>query len=366
MPSALRRPRVRLLPWLLILTARGVASRAVELRSAPEPKKSGVSHFCGISVAGATACSITHSLVVPLDVIKTRMQMDSSIRGPLAAAAAVFKASHKRGLLRCCAFFNGIVPTAMGYCLQGATKFGGYELMKHGAFTRLRASGGEDAVQHWTLPIMLVSAAAAELCATTLLAPLEVLKLRIQTDAVSASRGLRRTLTHILRHENPGTLYAGFVPIAMRQLPYTVTKLVVYEVVVKVVTRSAQQLELAMSPESSGDRLRPYAIVLAGLFAGAAAAIVSHPADLLLTRICGCATSSVATNVAECVIADGFIEQAQYLMSMSLGEAFSGLGPRLAMTSIMTSIQFVLYDNVRLMLGVSGSLPPPPAVELVS
>lgn len=89
-------------------------------------------------------------------------------------------------------------------------------------------------------------------------------------------------------------------------------------------------------------------------------------ADLLLTRICGGATSSVATNVAECVIADGFIEQAQYLMSMSLGEAFSGLGPRLAMTSIMTSIQFVLYDNVRLMLGVSGSLPPPPAVELVS
>ena len=57
--------------------------------------------------------------------------------------------------------------------------------------------------------------------------------------------------------------------------------------------------------------MRPYAIVLAGLVAGAAAAVLSHPADLMLTRLCGAATANVATSAAECVIAEGFVEQAR-------------------------------------------------------
>ena len=191
-------------------------------------------YFGGIGLAGATACSATHSLVVPLDVIKTRLQTDSSVRGPLAAATAVLRESPRTGLLRCSAFFNGIAPTAMGYWLQGACKFGGYELFKQRAFHGLRETGGEEAVRTWCLPVMLASAATAEFCATALLAPLEVLKLRVQTDPASASRGVLRTVTHIVRHEGFGALYAGFCPIALRQLPYTMTKLVAYELVARV------------------------------------------------------------------------------------------------------------------------------------
>ena len=191
-------------------------------------------YFGGIGIAGATACSITHSLVVPLDVIKTRLQTDSTVRGPVAAATAVLRASPHAGLMRCSAFFNGIAPTAVGYWLQGACKFGGYEIFKQRAFSGLRKSGGEDAVRTWCLPVMLASAATAEFCAPALLAPLEVLKLRVQTDPASASRGVLRTVTHIVRHEGFGALYAGFCPIALRQLPYTMTKLVAYELVARV------------------------------------------------------------------------------------------------------------------------------------
>jgi len=287
------------------------------------------------------------------------MQTDHSVRGPVAAASAVLRASPRRGLLRCSAFMNGIAPTAMGYWMQGATKFGGYELLKQNAFGRLREAGGEEAVRKWCLPVMLVSAATAEGCATAVLAPLEVLKLRVQTDPASASRGVLRTFTHIVRHEGAGKLYVGLCPIAMRQLPYTMTKLVAYEVFAKATKTAVRRIELALNPESSGEALRPYAVVFAGLLAGAAAAVVSHPADLLLTRLCGSPTADVATNVAECVIAEGFIEQAQYLVSLGFSGAFAGLTPRLLMTSIMTSIQFVLYENVRAALGVAGVAPPP-------
>ena len=89
-------------------------------------------------------------------------------------------------------------------------------------------------------------------------------------------------------------------------------------------------------------------------------------ADLLLTRLCGSATLNVATNVAECVIADGFVEHCRYLLNLGVRDAFSGLAPRLVMTSAMTSIQFVLYDSVRQALGVSSAPQPPRAVELPS
>ena len=67
-----------------------------------------------------------------------------------------------------------------------------------------------------------------------------------------------------------------------------------------------------MAPQTScgGDNQRTVAPQ-----AGAAAAVVSHPADLLLTRLCG---SSQTTNLAECVIAEGVVDQMRYLMSLGL------------------------------------------------
>jgi len=397
------------------------------------------SYYAGISAAGAAACSVTHSLVVPLDVIKTRMQTDALVANHAhAAAAAVYRDAPGRGLLKLTAFFNGVRPTGLGYFLQGATKFGGYEFFKQRAYARLREAGGDDAVRKWQLPTMLASAATAEMAATVLLAPLEVLKLRVQTNAAAASEGALRTLSHILRHEGVGTLYAGLTPIAMRQLPYTATKLVSYEIFAKLTTGVARAIERTFMPESSGEVLRPYAIVMAGLVAGAAAAVVSHPADLLLTRVCGSATAmarervrrvwphasaqallfnpntgcptvaaqprcasasasapapassscvlsptlrpcdpatlrpcepplaQVSTNVAECVIADGFVEQCRYIWSLGLRGAYSGLTPRLMMTSVMTSVQFVIYEAVRHALGVAGTAPAPKAVVIPS
>jgi len=290
-----RRGGMRAATWhfglLIFLPAMTVAgSRDSRDRSSSTPRvaaSDAVRYFGSVSIAGATACSIAHSMVVPIDVIKTRMQSGDSL-GPLSAAGAVLRDTPHRGLLRGGgAFFAGLAPTAVGYWLQGATKFGCYELLKQGAFRRLSDAGGEEAVDRWRLPASLLSAAAAEVCATTLLAPLEVLKLRVQTDAASASRGVLRTFAHIARHEGLGAFYVGLGPIAMRQVPYTVTKLVTYETISRAWCASRRG-------DSEGG-LMPHAAICAGLLAGAAAAVVSHPADLLLTRLCGAATAAVTT-----------------------------------------------------------------------
>lgn len=324
--------------------------------SQQQGKKSRVPRQLGIALSGALACSATHCMVVPLDVIKTRMQTDATgcAGTMMTAAAAVLRDAPGRGLQRLMAFGNGLPPTALGYFMQGATKFGGYEFCKLHAYARLDAAGGERLRRKWQLPVMLLSAASAEMAATVLLAPLEVLKLRVQTDPISAAQGLRRTLMHIARHEGLGSLYVGLAPIAMRQLPYTVTKLVAYELVSRATQQVAQRREW----------LRPYAVVTAGLIAGAAAAVVSHPADLLLTRLCGTVAIGGVPNVAECVLSDGLFVQIRYLLSLGLGGMYSGLVPRLIMTSAMTSIQFSLYESVRSALGVSRQPLPPTQVRI--
>ena len=117
------------------------------------------------------------------------MQSDQSVvLGPVAAFSAVLRDSPSRGFLRCSAFVNGIVPTGIGYWMQGATKFGMYEVIKQRGLGLLRGSGGEESVRRWGLPVMLSSAAAAEMCATVLLAPMEVLKLRVQARALRLLR----------------------------------------------------------------------------------------------------------------------------------------------------------------------------------
>ena len=100
-------------------------------------------HLCGVGLAGGVACSVTHSLVLPLDVVKTRVQTDTALAtaGIGAAAAAVLRDAPGRGVLRLAAFFNGLPPTAFGYLMQGCAKFGGYELLKQQVFGRMRAAG---------------------------------------------------------------------------------------------------------------------------------------------------------------------------------------------------------------------------------
>lgn len=77
-----------------------------------------------ISVAGAISCSATHSLVVPLDVIKTRMQTNSDLTSVREAVRAILASGPGKGPLRAIAFFKGFGATAAGYWLQGAAKFG--------------------------------------------------------------------------------------------------------------------------------------------------------------------------------------------------------------------------------------------------
>lgn len=90
---------------------------------ATSEQKFGVMYFVKAAAAGGICCSITHGAVTPLDVVKTRIQLDpvKYNRGFLGTFKQVIAAEGAGALL------TGLGATAAGYFVQGwvSTRFDG-------------------------------------------------------------------------------------------------------------------------------------------------------------------------------------------------------------------------------------------------
>lgn len=123
------------------------------------------------------------------------------------------------------ALLTGFGPTAAGYFLQGAFKFGGYEFWKK---TFIDIVGIDKARENRTA-IYLGSSAIAEFFADVALCPLEATRIRLVSQPTFAS-GLLSGFAKILKEEGAiKGFYSGFGPILFKQVPYTMAKFVVYE-----------------------------------------------------------------------------------------------------------------------------------------
>lgn len=79
--------------------------------------------LCGIG--GILSCGSTHTFVVPLDLVKCRLQVDPAKYGNIFKGFKVSVAEEgARGLAK------GWAPTLLGYSAQGLFKFGLYEVFK--------------------------------------------------------------------------------------------------------------------------------------------------------------------------------------------------------------------------------------------
>jgi len=153
----------------------------------------------------------SQAMATPIDVVKTRIQVDPSLRGKgmFPAGRSIVAAEGASALL------TGFGPTAVGYFVQGGLKFVGYEFWK----TKIINTIGDydTAVEHRTA-IYLTSAAIAEFFADIALCPLEATRIRLVSERGFAS-GLTTGFLRILRED--GVLrgfYSGFIPILFKQV----------------------------------------------------------------------------------------------------------------------------------------------------
>ncbi|KAI9293781.1 mitochondrial phosphate carrier protein [Neoconidiobolus thromboides FSU 785] len=232
---------------------------------------------------------------------------------------------------------TGLGPTVTGYFIQGAFKFGGYEFFKK---TIIETVGVETATNNRTA-VYLASSAIAEFFADIALCPLEATRIRLVSQPGFAT-GLISGFSRIFKEEGVARgFYSGFIPILFKQVPYNMTKFVAYERATEAIYASIGKSKEQLSPVTN-----TYINLGAGLIAGFAAAIISQPADTLLSKI-------NKQKGAEGSIVPRLIIAAKELGPRGL---FLGLGARIIMVGALTSGQFAIYGDIKRILGATNSI----------
>ncbi|XP_022104926.1 phosphate carrier protein, mitochondrial-like [Acanthaster planci] len=284
--------------------------------------------ICGFG--GILSCGITHTAVVPLDLVKCRIQVD-----PVKYVGIFngFKVTVREEGVR--ALAKGWAPTAIGYSMQGLCKFGFYEVFK-ALYSKLL---GEEKTYLYRTSLYLAASASAEFFADIALAPMEAVKVRVQTQPGFAST-LREGVPKLWAMEGIRGFYKGLPPLWLRQIPYTMMKFACFE-------RTVEFLYKYVVPKPRSECSKPEQLVitfLAGYIAGVFCAVVSHPADTVVSKL-NQDKGSTPLDAAR---------------KLGMAGLWKGLFPRIIMIGTLTALQWFIYDSVK----VYFKLPRPPPPEM--
>merc|ERR1712102_123611 len=289
-------------------------------------------YYALCAVGGALSCGLTHTAVTPLDLVKCRLQVNKEKYKSLGNG---FKVTVADGGAK--ALFLGWAPTSIGYSMQGICKFGFYEFFKN-VYSGII---GEENTYLYRTSLYLAASASAEFFADIALSPMESVKVRIQTSPVGTfPTTLRAGAPKIYAAEGLNGFYKSLVPLWGRQIPYTMMKFACFE-------RTVEALYAYVVPKPRAECSKGEQLIVtfaAGYIAGVFCAIVSHPADTVVSYM----NKSQGSTVGSAAKALGF-------KGMS-----AGLGPRIIMIGTLTASQWFIYDFVKVTLRLPR--PPPPAM----
>jgi solute carrier family 25 phosphate transporter 3 len=269
------------------------------------------------------SCGLTHLAVTPLDVAKCNMQVDPAKYKGLIGSIKTIAAEEGSSAL-----FKGWLPTLIGYSLQGCFKFGLYEFFKDYYSTL----AGEKAAYDYRGFIYLAGSASAEVFADVALCPMEMIKVRVQTSVPGTfPTALGPALAAIRADPNSGFPFRSVVPLWSRQVPYTMAKFFFFEKV-----KEAFYESVFTAPKESYSKATHLGITFAsGYIAGVACAIVSHPADTVVSKMSKSGKSG-----------------GQILSELGFAGVWGGLGTRIIMIGTLTGLQWWIYDSFKTAVGI--------------
>jgi solute carrier family 25 phosphate transporter 3 len=292
--------------------------------------KYGLGYYLNGALAGGICCSVTHGGMCPVDVVKTRIQLDPvTYNQGLFGGMKKVVAEEGAGALA-----TGLGPTAIGYFIQGWFKFGGFEFFK---IKLAKALGDQSAWDNRNV-IYLGASACAEFIADIFLCPLEATRIRQVSDEAMSKLSMPAAFSTILAKDGLiGGFYSGFVPILFKQVPYTMAKF--------AVQGAAAERIFSTLPDRStlGKGTKMGVSMVSGVIAGVAAAIISHPADTLLSKI----NKAGAGGEGGMMTRLGRIASEMGVVNLCL----TGLPARCFMIGTLTAGQFVIFDTLMPIMG---------------
>merc|ERR1719499_1817912 len=135
-----------------------------------------------------------------------------------------------------------------------------------------------------------------------------------------------------------GAFFKGLKPLWLRQIPYTMMKFACFE-------RTVEALYAYVVPKPRAECSKGEQLIVtfaAGYIAGVFCAIVSHPADTIVSYMNKAEGATVGSAAKD----------------LGFKGMWAGLGPRIIMIGTLTALQWFIYDGVKVGLGIPR--PPPP------
>jgi len=281
-------------------------------------------YFAACGLGGIIACGPTHTAVTPLDLVKTRRQVDPKIyTSNVKGWAKIYRGEGLRGV------FFGWSPTLVGYSFQGGGKYGFYEVFKY--------LYGEKAFPNMNKTVVFLAASAsAEFLADIALCPFEAIKVRMQTTLPPFASTLREGISKVVASEGYAGLYKGLYPLWGRQIPYTMCKFATFETTVD------QIYKYLGKPKSSYNGLQQTGVsFLGGYIAGIACAVISHPADVMVSKLNSDRKAGEGAGKA----------MTRIYGNIGFTGLWNGLPVRILMIGTLTAFQWLIYDSFKVAMG---------------
>jgi len=285
---------------------------------------------------------LTHLTVVPLDVVKTRIQTRPGTYNGFGDCFNQIREQEGVGML-----FQGAQATGGGYFMYGVSVYPGYELAKRVLFELAGPTG----VMELRVPLVLLAGALATIVTCFLITPFEAIRIRmVECPAYAASFG--GALQRMAGEAGWLSLYDGLIPLLVRQVLFGMVKFLIFDTCADAI--------LGTLPPSAADDLAISLGVslLSGLIAGVGAAVISQPADVVLSKIAqGDGSKEVVGRLP------GAINQLAALRTTAgtivsrygVQGLYRGLPSRCAWSGAIIAGQFLLYDVFKSALHVTAA-----------
>jgi len=277
-------------------------------------------------LAGGICAAVSHGITTPVDVVKTRMQSDPTLR-KLSVMKAAKQLIDGEGVA---VLGTGLVPTIVGYGVEGAMKFGCYEVFKP-VILKYVISGKAQAY--------MISSVIAGAIASVLLCPAESARIRqVSQPNYCPSGSSWETLRMLVDESGFASLFDGLAAMLAKQVPYTMTKQVVFDLLAGVL------YEVVRGMSGGEDKAWTKWVVSFTAAAGAAflACISSQPGDMILTQTYKNAGKANFVNVVKDIYSDGG----------GMKGFFAGTQARLVHVGIIITSQLMIYDAVKQAIGL--------------
>lgn len=284
-----------------------------------------LSQYARLAFSGAVCSAVVRAVLQPLDVVKITQQLSTETReeeqgGVFDSFLSTASLLSRDGGLG--ALYKGTGATILATSVMGFTSFGLNE------FFRRSLEKWRDPYAEATAPIVLAASIGSIFVASILACPFETLRVRVMAPSERRSFG-EITKEAIEGRDGRGlpSLWAGLVPFWAREIPFSACKFLVFDLASRALFAVfAPQAETSLGISA-----------LAGALAGLMSAIVSNPADVVITQI------SSSGNIKDAGRA-----------SLGSLDLWKGLGARCVYFAAAICAQFLIYDTVKEFLGVSS------------